>query len=58
MITWMAGFNAGTFQRRECCDGSFKTRRLHRLDSILTTIESPGFLKIDAQGYELEILSR
>src|SRR5262249_21399103 len=33
-----------------------ETRRLRRLDSLLGQIEPPGFLKIDAQGYELQIL--
>jgi len=33
-----------------------ETRRLHRLDSLLNNIEAPVLLKIDAQGYELEIL--
>jgi FkbM family methyltransferase len=33
-----------------------ETRHLRRLDSILGSIEPPGLLKIDAQGYELEIL--
>ncbi len=31
-------------------------RRLRTLDSLLPDVESPAFLKIDAQGYELEIL--
>jgi FkbM family methyltransferase len=33
-----------------------ETRRLRTLDSLLGQIEPPGFLKIDAQGYELQIL--
>src|SRR5262249_4097827 len=33
-----------------------ETRRLRRLDSVIHTIDPPAFLKIDAQGYELEIL--
>lgn len=33
-----------------------ETRRLRTLDSLLQKIESPAFLKIDAQGYELRIL--
>jgi FkbM family methyltransferase len=33
-----------------------QSRRLRRLDSLLTNIRGPAFLKIDAQGYELEIL--
>jgi FkbM family methyltransferase len=31
-------------------------RQLRRLDSLLPKIEPPGLLKIDAQGYEIEIL--
>lgn len=31
-------------------------RRLRRLDSVLPTIKAPGLLKIDTQGYELEVL--
>ncbi len=33
-----------------------ETRRLRTLDSLLREIAAPGLLKIDAQGYELEIL--
>jgi FkbM family methyltransferase len=33
-----------------------ETRRLRRLDSLLKSIAAPALLKIDAQGYELEIL--
>lgn len=33
-----------------------ETRHLRRLDSLLTVVEPPALLKIDAQGYELEIL--
>jgi len=33
-----------------------ETRLLRRLDSILPTIAQPGLLKIDTQGYELEVL--
>lgn len=33
-----------------------QTRRLRRLDSVLTDVAGPALLKIDAQGYELEIL--
>jgi FkbM family methyltransferase len=32
-------------------------RQLHRLDSLFRELEPPGLLKIDAQGYELEILT-
>lgn len=31
-------------------------RQLRRLDSVLKDVQAPAFLKIDAQGYELEIL--
>jgi len=31
-------------------------RRLRTLDSLLEDVERPALLKIDAQGYELEIL--
>lgn len=33
-----------------------ETRCLRTLDSLLSSIEAPGLLKIDAQGYEIEIL--
>lgn len=33
-----------------------ETRILHRLDSIVPSVVGPALLKIDAQGYELEIL--
>lgn len=33
-----------------------ETRRLRTLDSLPVDIKAPAFLKIDAQGYELEIL--
>jgi FkbM family methyltransferase len=33
-----------------------ETRRLRTLDSLLKKVERPAFLKIDAQGYELQIL--
>lgn len=33
-----------------------ETRRLRRLDSLIMNIAAPALLKIDAQGYELEIL--
>ncbi|MDA9521547.1 hypothetical protein XI06_14610 [Bradyrhizobium sp. CCBAU 11434] len=35
---------------------STETRRLRRLDTMLTDFQGPGFLKIDTQGYELEVL--
>lgn len=33
-----------------------ENRRLRTLDSIVRNVEAPAFLKIDAQGYELQIL--
>ena len=33
-----------------------EARRLRTLDSLLEDVRPPGLLKIDAQGYELEIL--
>jgi FkbM family methyltransferase len=33
-----------------------ETRRMRRLDSLLKSVLAPALLKIDAQGYELEIL--
>ena len=33
-----------------------ETRRLRTLDSLLNEVDPPGLLKIDAQGYELQIL--
>ena len=34
-----------------------ETRRLRKLDTLLGNVEKPGLLKIDAQGYELQILN-
>ncbi len=33
-----------------------ESRSLRRLDSILGEIEAPALLKVDTQGYELEVL--
>jgi len=33
-----------------------ESRRLARIDTVLGNVESPVFLKVDTQGYELEIL--
>jgi FkbM family methyltransferase len=33
-----------------------ETRQLRTLGSLLETVETPGLLKVDAQGYELQIL--
>lgn len=33
-----------------------ETRRLRKLDTLLVDIEPPGLLKIDAQGYEMQIM--
>ncbi len=42
---------------RSAVPRTVETRQLRRLDSLLNDeIEAPGFLKIDAQGYELQIL--
>jgi len=35
---------------------TIEQRQLRRLDSVIPELERPAFLKIDAQGYELEIL--
>lgn len=41
---------------RSSVDRVVETRTLTTLDSLAMNIESPALLKIDAQGYELEIL--
>jgi FkbM family methyltransferase len=50
------GPGSSIFGERSPLDRATEQRNLSRLDSVVRTIEKPGFLKIDAQGYELEIL--
>jgi FkbM family methyltransferase len=55
------GFNvmgpgSSIFGERSPLQRSTEQRTLSRLDSVLPAVEKPAFLKIDAQGYELEIL--
>jgi FkbM family methyltransferase len=44
------------FEERSPVPRSVEIRKLRRLDTVVDHIEPPGFLKIDAQGYELHIL--
>lgn len=50
------GTGSSILEERSPVPRSVETRRLRTLDSLLTDLKSPGLLKIDAQGYELEIL--
>jgi FkbM family methyltransferase len=50
------GSGSSVLAERSSVPRRVETRRLRRLDSLLTDIAAPALLKIDAQGYELEIL--
>jgi FkbM family methyltransferase len=50
------GSGSSIMPERSALPRRAETRRLRTLDSLLKQIEPPGLLKIDAQGYELEIL--
>lgn len=43
-------------EERSAVPRSVENRQIRTLDSLLDKVEPPGLLKIDAQGYELEIL--
>jgi FkbM family methyltransferase len=47
---------SSVLSERSPVDRIVERRSLRRLDSILKEIEAPAFLKIDTQGYELEVL--
>ena len=47
---------SSVMEERSAVPRKVEIHRLKRLDSILSDIPSPALLKIDAQGYELEIL--
>jgi FkbM family methyltransferase len=50
------GSGSSIMSERSPLDRTQETRRLSRLDSTVLSATSPTFLKIDAQGYELEVL--
>jgi FkbM family methyltransferase len=50
------GSGSSIFGERSAVPRTIEMRQLRTLDSLLLNISSPGLLKIDAQGYELEIL--
>jgi FkbM family methyltransferase len=50
------GTGSSVFRERSAVPARIETRQLRRLDSLLKDIQAPAFLKIDAQGFELEIL--
>ncbi|HWG75643.1 MAG TPA: FkbM family methyltransferase [Steroidobacteraceae bacterium] len=47
---------SSVLEERSPLSRSVQRRTLRTLDSVIDKIEAPGLLKIDAQGYELEIL--
>jgi len=47
---------SSVYSERSPLQRTTEDRRLRRLDAVLPTIERPGLLKIDTQGYELEVL--
>jgi len=50
------GSGSGVMSERSAVPRRAEARELRTMDSLLKEIEPPGILKIDAQGYELEIL--
>ena len=50
------GSGSSIMAERSALRRSVESRRLRRLDSLVGELEQPVLLKIDAQGYELEIL--
>jgi FkbM family methyltransferase len=50
------GSGSSIMEERSTLPRRTEARRLRTLDSLLKDIERPALLKIDAQGYELEIL--
>lgn len=47
---------SSVLSERSPLDRFVENRSLRRLDSLLNRIEAPAFLKVDTQGYELEVL--
>lgn len=47
---------SSVYSERSPLERTSEDRQLRRLDSVLPNIEQPGLLKIDTQGYELEVL--
>lgn len=47
---------SSVLSERSPLDRTVERRSLRRIDSILKEIEAPAFLKIDTQGYEVEVL--
>ncbi|MBR0685659.1 FkbM family methyltransferase [Bradyrhizobium manausense] len=47
---------SSVYNERSPLDRTSENRQLKRLDSLLPPLEAPAFLKIDTQGYELEVL--
>jgi len=50
------GSGSSVMGERSTVPRTVETRHLRTLDSLLSGVEPPGLLKIDAQGYELQIL--
>jgi FkbM family methyltransferase len=50
------GSGSSVYNERSPLERTVEIRRLRRIDSVLRNIESPAFLKIDTQGYEIEVL--
>jgi FkbM family methyltransferase len=53
---YVMGSGSSVMNEQSGVPRTVEARHLRRLDSLLGAIEPPGFLKIDAQGYELQIL--
>lgn len=47
---------SSVYSERSPLQRTSESRLLRRLDSLLPSVEQPGLLKIDTQGYELEVL--
>ena len=50
------GSGSSVMAERSSVPRTVETRYTSRLDALVNEIESPGLLKIDAQGYELQVL--
>lgn len=50
------GTGSSVLSERSPLDRTVENRHLRRLDSMLKEIDAPALLKIDTQGYELEVL--
>jgi len=47
---------SSVFSERSPLKRTVESRKLRRLDSVLRDVERPAFLKVDTQGYEIEVL--